>query len=249
MKNNTPNETTERERQAFEAWHTKQYISTEALEWDGSGYSDFDHNRAWKAWQASRSTLPQSSAEPVLREAVENHLASLDAYDGDLVPINRTRGTASELRAALEKLRKMCAPRMSHQEDLMIRTIDEALSEPSAEPTAFLRQGANGVWLEMADTALMSLPDKTPLFAGAAPAARTFPPKLTPAMRDAVYPKWTYSPDTMYSDLLESLPPAPLFCGLCRQPVSLCGCVPTSDGPGQPDAAQEVEIDQKGNEP
>lgn len=36
-----------------------------------------------------------------LLDAAQNHIDSLDAYDGDLVPINRTRGTAQELRAAV----------------------------------------------------------------------------------------------------------------------------------------------------
>lgn len=36
-------------------------------------------------------------------------------------------------------------------------------------PTAFLRQGANGMWLEVADTALVSLPDGTPLYAHTTP--------------------------------------------------------------------------------
>lgn len=87
----------------------------------------------------------------------------------------------------------------------------------------------------------------TPFVQGVAAAG--LPPKLTPAMRDAIYPKWTYSPDVMYADLLDALPPAQALCGLCRRPIALCGCVPTTDGPGQPDAEPEIEIDEKGTEP
>lgn len=39
------------------------------------------------------------------------------------------------------------------------------------------------------------------------------PASLTPAMRDAVYPQWTLSPESMYADLLRSMgrqPAAPL---------------------------------------
>lgn len=42
-----------------------------------------------------------NAARSELWEAAKSHIDSLDAYDGDLVPINRTRGTAAELRAAL----------------------------------------------------------------------------------------------------------------------------------------------------
>lgn len=57
------------QREAFERWHTKQYISTEALEWDGDGYADFDHNRAWKSWQAALASV---SAEPVQATPIDD---------------------------------------------------------------------------------------------------------------------------------------------------------------------------------
>lgn len=45
-----------------------------------------------------------------LRYAAQCHIDSLDAYDGDLVPINRTRGTANELRKALAATAPESAP-------------------------------------------------------------------------------------------------------------------------------------------
>jgi hypothetical protein len=50
-----------------------------------------------------KATVTAPAAEPALVEAAREHIESLDAYDGDLVPINRTRGTAAKLRAALPK--------------------------------------------------------------------------------------------------------------------------------------------------
>jgi len=51
------------QRERFEAWHTRQYISTDPLEWDGDGYADFDHNRAWKAWQAAEAAALELAAQ------------------------------------------------------------------------------------------------------------------------------------------------------------------------------------------
>jgi hypothetical protein len=43
----------------------------------------------------------------VCREALE-HIESMDAYEGgDLVPMNRTRGTTARLRSAIEALDAM----------------------------------------------------------------------------------------------------------------------------------------------
>lgn len=71
-------------------------------------------------------------------------------------------------------------------------------------PTAYLRQGANGVWLEMADTALMSLADKTPLYAGAAPAAPIATPAPIPVWQ--LFADGWDSVDEIDADWLQTLP-------------------------------------------
>ena len=57
-----PNNT---QREAFEKWHARLCISTDPLEWDGDGYVDFDHNRAWKAWLASRSAALEEACQAI----------------------------------------------------------------------------------------------------------------------------------------------------------------------------------------
>lgn len=59
--------TTDREvmRAAFEKWHRKNYISSDPLEWDEDGYTVFEHNMAWKSWQAAIAQLEAALAAPV----------------------------------------------------------------------------------------------------------------------------------------------------------------------------------------
>ncbi|MFC7515049.1 hypothetical protein ACFQUU_08540 [Herbaspirillum sp. GCM10030257] len=84
-------------REQFEAWHAKKYISSEELEWDGDGYADFDHNCAWKAYQAAalaRESAPVEQAELVAaqrapRKTYEQQLAELPT-----LPITHYNGYA-----------------------------------------------------------------------------------------------------------------------------------------------------------
>lgn len=62
------------EREVFEQWHSRQYICSDPLEWDGDGYADFDHSRAWKAWQASRRAALEEIATILMDQSIP-HLA------------------------------------------------------------------------------------------------------------------------------------------------------------------------------
>ncbi len=73
-----------------------------------------------------------------LRSAAENHIESLDAYDSDLVPVNRTRGTVQDLRAALaaaaEHMRGADAETCRGDNEQAIAAINDALAATPAQP-------------------------------------------------------------------------------------------------------------------
>lgn len=67
---------------------------------DGYGGTVLELSGFARAIEAEAATsLYEATA--ALREAAQEHLESLDNYDRDVVPINRTRGTAAALRRAL----------------------------------------------------------------------------------------------------------------------------------------------------
>lgn len=62
-----------------------------------NGETDFAHTKSCP-FPTARAAVAE------LIKATENHLESLDAWDGNPVPINRNRGTAAALRAALARV-------------------------------------------------------------------------------------------------------------------------------------------------
>ncbi|GAB7525374.1 hypothetical protein [Paraburkholderia sp. 2C] len=99
------------QRERFEAWHARQYISTDPLEWDGDGYVDFDHNRAWKAWQAAEAAALERAAQ----ECEEREIAYMNAYKNSPIDdMNRgnpyMEGMADGAGNCADAIRALAAP-------------------------------------------------------------------------------------------------------------------------------------------